>query len=248
MQFYHFYIFDKIKYIKFLILRQWTSREINDITKQIQEWTLSAQEAANENQRGYRAQLQLQTEITEKELQQVRAYLDEYKEKQEAVNKEILRRRAIEEKEDFYRIQLSDASKRDIQLINSIRNEFSKIDILDKLIYDAYIKKPVDEMIKRVLESRAPCGIYKITRLKTGEIYIGKSTDIKSRWQQHSKSCYHCGTISHSILHTTMEKDGIENFTWELLEEVQKDKLTEREKYWIDFYNSTTYGLNERRG
>lgn len=34
----------------------------------------------------------------------------------------------------------------------------------------------------------------------------------------------------------------------ELLEEVEKDKLTEREKYWIDFYNSTTYGLNERRG
>ena len=224
------------------------AKEINDITRQIQEWTLSAQEAASETQRGYRAQLQLQTEITEKELQQVQAYLDEYKEKQETINKEILRRREIEEKESFYCIQLSEASKRDIQLINSIRNEFSKIDILDKLIYDAYIKKPVDEMIKRVLEGRAPCGIYKITRLKTGEIYIGKSTDIKSRWQQHSKSCYHCGTISHSILHTTMEKDGIENFRWELLEECSKDKLTEREKYWIDFYNSTTYGLNERRG
>lgn len=223
-------------------------KEINDTTRQIQEWTLSAQEAASETQRGYRAQLQLQTETTEKELQQVQAYLDEYKEKQEVINKEILRRREIEEKENFYCIQLSEASKRDVQLINSIRNEFSKIDILDKLIYDAYIKKPVDEMIKRVLEGRAPCGIYKITRLKTGEIYIGKSTDIKSRWQQHSKSCYHCGTISHSILHTTMEKDGIENFIWELLEEVEKDKLTEREKYWIDFYNSTTYGLNERRG
>ena len=223
-------------------------KELNDITNQIQEWALSAQEAANENQKDYRAQLQLAIDSTKKELQQIQIYLNEYKEKQEVINKEILRKREIEEQEEFYCIQLSDASKRDIQLINSIRNEFSKIDILDKLIYDAYIKKPVDEMIKRVLEGRAPCGIYKITRLKTGEIYIGKSTDIKSRWQQHTKSCYHCGTISHSILHTTMEKDGIENFTWELLEEVQKDKLTEREKYWIDFYNSTTYGLNERRG
>lgn len=221
-------------------------------TEQIQQaidaWSISAQEAANEVQRDYRARLQFETETTEKELQQVQTYLNEYKEKQEVINKEILRRREIEEKENFYCIQLSEASKRDIQLINSIRNEFSKIDILDKLIYDAYIKKPVDEMIKRVLEGRAPCGIYKITRLKTGEIYIGKSTDVKSRWQQHSKSCYHCGTISHSILHTTMEKDGIENFTWELLEEVEKHKLAEREKYWIDFYNSTTYGLNERRG
>lgn len=224
------------------------TKEINDMARQIQEWSASAQQAANNVQKGYRLQLQSETEIAKEELRQVQIYLEEYKEKQEVINKEILRRRAIEEKEDFYRIQLSEASKRDIQLINSIRNDFSKIDILDKLIYDAYIKKPVDEMIKRVLEGHAPCGIYKITRLKTGEIYIGKSTDVKSRWQQHSKSCYHCGTISHSILHTTMEKDGIDNFTWELLEEVEKDKLNEREKYWINFYNSTTYGLNERKG
>jgi hypothetical protein len=49
---------------------------------------------------------------------------------------------------------------------------------------------------------------------------------------------YGAGTIAHSILHTTMAKDGLENFTFELVEEVSKDKLTEREKYWIDFYGS----------
>ena len=103
-------------------------------------------------------------------------------------------------------------------------------------------------MTKRILQGRAPSGIYKITRLKTGEVYIGKSTDIKSRWQQHCKSCYHCGTISHSTLHDTMQKDGIWNFTFELLEEVPKDKLTEREKYWINFYDSKNYGLNQREG
>jgi len=37
-------------------------------------------------------------------------------------------------------------------------------------------------MVKRVLNGEAPSGIYKITRLKTGEIYIGKSTDVKARW------------------------------------------------------------------
>jgi group I intron endonuclease len=116
------------------------------------------------------------------------------------------------------------------------------------LLYDNYVKKPVDEMVKRVLKGESPCGIYKITRLKTGEIYIGKSTDIKSRWQQHSKSAYHCGTISHSTLHTIMEKDGIENFTWEVLEEVPKDKLGEREKYWIQYYDSKNFGLNEKAG
>jgi hypothetical protein len=29
---------------------------------------------------------------------------------------------------------------------------------------------------------------------------------------------------------------------------VPKEKLTEREKYWINFYNSKNYGLNEREG
>lgn len=45
-----------------------------------------------------------------------------------------------------------------------------------------------------------------------------------------------------------MEKDGVQNFTFELLEEVPKDKLTEREKYWINFYDSKSYGLNMREG
>jgi hypothetical protein len=45
-----------------------------------------------------------------------------------------------------------------------------------------------------------------------------------------------------------MQKDGLENFTFELVEEVPKDKLTEREKYWINFYGSKEYGLNERNG
>jgi hypothetical protein len=136
----------------------------------------------------------------------------------------------------------------DMQILLSIRDKLISLENLDKLIYDGYIAKPANEMIKRVLNSRAPSGIYKITRIKTGEIYIGKSTDIKKRWGEHCKTAYGVGTIAHSILHTTIKRDGIENFTFELLEEVPKDKLTEREKYWITFYDSKNYGLNERTG
>ena len=218
------------------------------IEKEIEEWAESAQEAANEFQRGYRAQLQLITDAAIGDMQAALKTLEEYKEKRDAINQQILRERALEEKQDFYRIQLDETSIRDIQILEEIKPRLSKFDSLDKLIYDIYVKKVADEMIKRVLEGRAPSGIYKITRLKTGEVYIGKSTDVKARWQQHSKSVFHCGTISHSILHTTMERDGIENFTWELLEEVPKDKLSEREKYWIEFYDSKKYGLNERVG
>ena len=116
------------------------------------------------------------------------------------------------------------------------------------MLYDTYCAKPVLEMTRRVLNGEQPSGIYKITREKTGEIYIGKSTNVRDRWVQHAKSAYHCGTISHSRLHTIMEEDGIENFTFELLEKVSKDKLTEREKYWTEFYDTKKFGLNERVG
>lgn len=174
--------------------------------------------------------------------------LEDYRNKQEAAAKEILRRRAIEENQSFYSIELSKESQEDIETLNTIRQKLYRRDFLDKMIYDTYIAKPANEMIKRVLEGKAPSGIYKITRLKTGEVYIGKSTDIKARWQQHIKTANNCGTIAHSMLHTTMEKDGISNFTFELLEIVPKDKLTEREKYWINFYKSKDYGLNMKEG
>ena len=222
--------------------------EFEKIDKEVEEWAISAQEAAAFDSTQYQKGLQELGDLKKKELDELTATIEDYKARRDVINQEILRARAIEEQQDFYRVQLDESSRRDIQLINSIRKDFSKIDILDKLIYDGYVKKPVDEMIKRVLGGRAPSGIYKITRLKTGEVYIGQSTDVKARWQQHAKSAFHCGTISHSILHTTMERDSIENFTWELLEEVPKDKLKDREKYWIEFYNSKTYGLNERQG
>lgn len=182
------------------------------------------------------------------ELDALNTLIEDYKKKQQVINEEILRRRQVEEQQDFYRIELSESAIQDMQILLGIRQNLKMRENLDKLIYEAYVSKPAAEMIKRVLGGRAPCGIYKITRLKTGEIYIGKSTDIKKRWSEHAKTSYGVGSIAHSILHTTIKKDGIENFTFELLEEVPKDKLTEREKYWITFYGSKEYGLNERNG
>ena len=189
-----------------------------------------------------------QLAAAKEEVERITSELEEYRLKQAAYNAEVLRRREVEEKQDFYRVALDENASRDIQLLLTIREKLIFRENLDKLVYDVYISKQVIEMTKRVLQGRAPSGIYKITRLKTGEIYIGKSTDIKKRWTEHCKTAYGVGTIAHSVLHTTIKKDGIENFTFELLEEVPKDKLTEREKYWITFYDSKNYGLNERNG
>ena len=187
-------------------------------------------------------------QMAQDELNQITINLEAFRAKQESINKEILRQRELEEKQNFYCVCLSENDISDINLLKTTRQNLKKPEIIDKIIYDNYIAKPVLEMIKRVLQNTTCSGIYKITCQKTKEIYIGKSTDIKNRWQQHCKTAFNCGTIASSILHRKMQQYGIENFTFELLEKVPKDQLSEREKYYIDFYKTKETGLNERNG
>ena len=193
-------------------------------------------------------QLGAQAAQMSEQIQTLSNEIEVYSAKQAAINEAIMRQRAIDEQQDFYRVCLAPAVANDVDWLNSIRKNLQKPEIIDKIIYDNYIAKPVLEMVKRVLQNTTCSGIYKITSLKTGEIYIGKSTDIKNRWQQHCKTVFNCGTIASSLLHTKMKQHGIENFTFELVEQVPKDQLSEREAFYIDFYQSKKVGLNERRG
>lgn len=230
------------------LLKEKQENRKKEISSEIKEWAKSMQEAANYEARFVAKGHEQDIEKIKKDRQTLQKEVEAFRARRDAINQEILRERAIEEKQDFFCVQIPESYKRDIAVLNSIRPQITKIDILDKLIYNNYIKNSVNEMTKRVLEGRSPCGVYKITRLKTGEVYIGKSTNIKLRWQQHCKSSYHCGTISHSTLHSTMEKDGLWNFTFEVLEEVPREKLSEVESYWIKIYDSKSYGMNERIG
>lgn len=135
--------------------------------------------------------------------------IENYKKIQDTINESILREREIKEQQNFFKINLSEDSVNDIELLQSIRKNLKKTEILDKIIYENYISKPVLEMIKRVLKNESPSGIYKITSIDTGETYIGKSTDVRARWQQHCKTAFNCGTIASSLLHSKMKEKGI---------------------------------------
>lgn len=221
----------------------------------VTEWAVTARSQEEANLNAYKDEAALTKQNLQAELLLIQSMigdakieLEDYKKKQQVINEAILRQRELEEKQDFYRVCLSEFAIEDINLLQEIRQKLHTTESFNKLIYDVYVSKQVQEMVKRVLQGGAPSGIYKITRLKTGEVYIGKSTNVKDRWQQHCKTVFGAGTIAHSILHTTMQRDGLQNFTFELIEEVPKEKLSEREKYWIDFYGSKKYGLNEKNG
>ena len=88
-------------------------------------------------------------------------------------------------------------------------------------------------------------GIYKIENIINHKKYIGQSVDIVKRWQYH-KAIYK--TLDHSKLYASMRKYGLDNFSFEILEECTIDKLNEREIYWIDYYNTYKNGYNSTPG
>lgn len=79
-------------------------------------------------------------------------------------------------------------------------------------------------------------GIYKIRNLKNGKVYIGQSIDTNRRFRQHKNS------INKNIicsLYRAINKYGIENFEFVVLEYItDKEKLTEKEQFWLDYYQS----------
>lgn len=93
------------------------------------------------------------------------------------------------------------------------------------------------------------CGIYKITNLINGQIYIGQSINIKSRWRKERSNAFLEGSPDYdSSRSEAFRVFGLENFFFEIIEECPKEKLNEREKYWIAYYNSYYNGYNDTKG
>ena len=180
------------------------------------------------------------------EIEEIINLLDDYRSQREAVNLAILREKELKEKEDFYKIVIPENDQEDIEVLKTIGPRLRNREALNKLIYDVFVKRPLNELIKRVTNGKEVSGIYKITYIKTGEAYIGKTTNISTRWQNHIKTACGLEGAARTTFHNRLEQDGIWNYTFEILEEVPKDKLSEREKFYIELYGTDTQ-LNMRK-
>lgn len=181
------------------------------------------------------------------ELEKVKCELSQFQAKRQAVNEAIRREREVEEKEDFYRICLLPEEIEDIEVLKNLAPRFRHREIVPKLMWDTMVLRATKEMIKRVTGGRAIGGIYKITYIPTGEAYIGKTTDFGTRWQSHVQTALGMEKVARSTLHVHMASHGIQNYTFEILEEVAREKQTEREKFYIELYG-TQRQLNMRIG
>lgn len=80
--------------------------------------------------------------------------------------------------------------------------------------------------------SKAICGIYKITNNTNGKSYIGQSIDIKTRWRNHKTAVDDCA------IHSAIRKYGVQNFSFEIIEECTSNELNKREIYWMEYYDT----------
>ena len=228
-------------------VRAYKQKNLTSVQNQIEEEKRKAQAAREALCQELDKYEQDRRQILTEELENLTAQVEDYREKQRLINEALLRERAVKEQQDFYRVKLSPEEKEDIQNLTAFLPKIHNSSALYKIVYDLFVSRAVKEMEKRVLNNESFSGIYKITG-PDGRIYIGKSTDIKSRWQQHCKSAFHTGTISWAAIHDEMEKVGIDQFTFEVVERTPKENLTDREKFWIRFYDSDKTGFNMRNG
>lgn len=80
-------------------------------------------------------------------------------------------------------------------------------------------------------------GIYKITNLINNKIYIGQSIQLNKRISEHKRELKN-NSHYNNHLQRAYNKYGIENFSFEIIENCTEDELYPRENYWITFYNS----------
>jgi group I intron endonuclease len=76
-------------------------------------------------------------------------------------------------------------------------------------------------------------GIYKITNIWTNDIYVGSAVNFKKRWSWHLKDL-RGDRHRNSYLQNSWNKYGNDYFKFEIIECCEKEKLIEREQFWID--------------
>lgn len=170
--------------------------------------------------------------------------------RQKAATIEAFRReQEVQEKSELYRIPFDEDEIHDIDYLNQIRPKMRFPQVIGKVIWSSFIQKKMNNFVTNLLGKDKVCGIYKITDNITQESYIGQSVSVAERFKEHVK----CGvgatpTSSSNLLYAAMRRDGIENFSFELLESCEREELDKKEKYYIGLYQTDICGLNITKG
>lgn len=251
---YHNLVYDRMQEIDSLMHEQQQRRQE------------ALDETFNEKKSVFRAELQKTLEECDKQAEDAKKWMaeqieaaqakvkeyqlaeEQQRERFESLRKPLLQYEMDKQAKLFYTIQLPEEYRDDIEfLLTTVAAKVQHPDIISKLVWAEYVKPNLDDTFKRI-EIKAEPGIYKLTNIDSGKAYIGKSTDIKKRIADHFKSSIGIKSIADQAVHHEILKTGFWNWSIEVLTYCEKDRLSELEKYYIDFFDTQTFGYNRNAG
>lgn len=179
----------------------------------------------------------------------LRDEINDYRAQCDAINEQRRQEELLENEKGSHIIHLSTLEKEDIDRLLELSRTFNQKTVIYKLIWTAFLQKPFNDMINALFGNSVPRSvIYCIENQKSHKKYIGKtSAEVSKRWAEHIKTSLNIGTVSKQKIHEALYGNW-SDFTFTVLEQVDKDKLSEREKFYIDLYQSNVYGYNLKKG
>lgn len=221
------------------------------LTEQSAKYEAATKEYENEYLSTIRqAAVDLQSQLNEKvsQLNKINSDINTFKATREALIQANLREQELLDTVGFHTISLSEQDITDINTLERIKPTLFKPEILSKLIWSTYFLQPVSSMCNNIFGTGKVCGIYKITNLTTKEVYIGQSVDCAERIKQHIKAGLGIDNKGTNKLYKAIQKTGVWNFAFELLEKCPREELDKKEKEYIAIYESDKFGYNSTKG
>lgn len=211
---------------------------------EVQKWQ---QEAEDEYLRTLKESMEsFNNQLAEKriELQKLDLALDQLRQTVSAAVEADKRAAAIAAQNDFYRLVISNEDIQEIAKLREVEQYLRDKEPLNKVIWKVYYEKPYTDLIGRVVGTGIHTGIYKITNIENGMCYVGQAANIADRWKQHIKRGLGAETPTRNKLYPAMLAIGVENFTFEIVEECDRLSLDAREDYWQDYFHAKDFGYS----
>ena len=223
----------------------------NELENKLKEIERTKEEAMNAFIKEYHqaaediiSEYKLQVIEEQDKIHDLKMILDYEKSKVDCAVEENKRIFEAANQKDFYRLCLTDQDINEIAKLREITSYLRNPEPLNKVIWKVYYEKPYTDLIGRVVGSGVHTGIYKITNIKNQMCYVGQAVNIAERWKTHIKRGIGAETPINNKLYPAMKQFGVENFTFEIIEECDRSRLNEQEDYWQDFYKAKEFGYS----
>lgn len=225
-----------------------TKNNIEQSMEKIRQEYLSAEEDYRQQYQKIVAEcvadLKKQLAEKEKDIEKNTGILNELIAKTNSAVDAAKRAEEIRTQADFYKLQLTDEDKQEIEMLRNVAPYLRDREPLNKVIWKCYYEKPYTDLIGRIVGTGIKTGIYKITNTQNEMCYVGQAVNISDRWKQHIKRGIGAEAPTRNKLYPAMLEIGVENFTFEIIEECDRTMLNEREDYWQEYFHAKDFGYS----